>query len=127
MIHRFFFKKEERLRSKILIQKLFDEGTIIRLAPFKILILKLDVIMNPPVQILISIPKRNFRKAVHRNLLKRRIREAYRLNKHLLYKELIAKETLLAIAFIYLAEEIPDFHLVEKRIKEALSEIGKFL
>ena len=62
-------------------------------------------------QVLIAVPPKNFRKAVDRNLLKRRIREAYRLNKH----RIAASEKLL-IAYIYNAKEILTFSQIQERL-----------
>lgn len=125
MTQRFFFKKEERLNRKKIINKLFQEGKLVRLSPFKIFVLLLDEESGSPAQILISIPKKIFKKAVHRNLLKRRIREAYRLNKHLLYKELALKNIHIVIGFIYIEETILDYKIIEEKIREALSQIAK--
>ena len=74
------FSKSERLCSKIAIEKLVEEGKSFHLSPFKISWLS-NTEESVPVQILISVPKRTFKRAVYRNLLKRRIREAYRKNK----------------------------------------------
>ena len=58
-----------------------------------------------------SVSKRNFKKAVDRNVLKRRLREAYRLNKHR-----IAASNRLVIAYIYNAKEILTFAQIEERL-----------
>jgi len=77
----FTFKKEERLCSKRLIDGLFHNGSSFVLYPFRIVSW---VTSNPeaPAQVIISVPKRRFKKAVTRNEIKRRIREAYRVHKH---------------------------------------------
>lgn len=116
----FSFKKEERLTGKILINKLFTEGKVINCHPLKLVFLFCEFETNYPAQILISVPKRNFKKAVDRNLLKRRIREAYRLNKKELYLKLSQKNKRVIFAVIYTAEEINDYNLIEKRLLELL-------
>ena len=70
-------------------------------------------------QILISVPKRNFKRAVDRNLLKRRIREAYRLNKSIL----VDNEKLL-IAYIYTAKEILAYAEIEKKLVAGLVKLS---
>src|SRR5687767_15833995 len=90
------FRKEERLSKDKLIQELFDRGSSFYLFPFKVFFM-----LNPDKdvrfhQVVISVSKRNFKRAVDRNLIKRRIREAYRLN-----KELIPIQNKLLIAYIY--------------------------
>ena len=69
-------------------------------------------------KILILAPKRNFKKAVDRNLLRRRIREAYRKN-----KSIIAGESI-DILISYVAKDILDSSLIEEKIKEVLKQIA---
>ncbi len=72
----------------------------------------------PVHQVLISVSKKNFRRAVDRNLIKRRIRESYRLN-----KKLLANRNKLLIAYIYSIKEI----LPSAQIKERLVRTFKRL
>src|ERR1700709_2705743 len=75
------FKKEERLCNKKLIDKLFHNGSSFLCYPFKASWLLVDGAAQFPVQILFSVSKRRYKHAVDRNLIKRRMRETYRLNK----------------------------------------------
>lgn len=75
-------KAQERLKSKVLIDRLFKEGNSLFVHPIKLLYLRItDAETTHPFLFSVSIPKRNHRKAHVRNLLKRKVREAYRLNK----------------------------------------------
>ncbi len=79
------FTKEERLVSKILIEQLFSEGKQFKIFPFRLLYLKTELNSINPAQVAIAVPKRLVKKAVHRNRIKRQMREVYRKNKQTLY------------------------------------------
>ena len=74
-----------------------------------------------PVRIMVSVPKKFFKRAVKRNLLKRRIREAYRLNK------IVLKDSKMDILFSYSSKEIADFETIQNEVKTILSRIGAAL
>ena len=76
-----------------------------------------------PVSILISVPKKRFKRAVKRNLVKRRVREAYRKNKQLLTDALVAKNKRLVLAFIWLDNEIHPSAEIEGKVKRLLFHI----
>ena len=118
------FSKKERLCSKKDIKELFNEGSSFFLPPFKIISLYKNSSENCFLnQILISVPKRNFKKAVDRNNIKRLIRESYRLNKTLLSSVYNKKE--LSIAFIYIGKRKYNYHIIESKLKEALLSLNK--
>ncbi len=120
------FSKAERLCSKVLIDKLVVTGKSFHSFPFKISWLETqESTVTVPVQLMISVPKRIFKKAVQRNLLKRRTREAYRKNKTILYDYLHNKKILLM--FVYTAKTIETYAELEKKIKEALVHLIKEL
>jgi ribonuclease P protein component len=110
---KFTFKKEERLSKEKNIQELFDKGSSFYLYPFKVFFMKNPDPTYPVHQVLISVSKKNFKKAVDRNLIKRRIREAYRLNKNQL-----GEQNKLLIAYLYSVKEIlPSAQIHERLIK----------
>ena len=111
------FKKSERLSSKKLIKELFDRGSSFYIYPFKIYWLP-QVTLNEPNQLLFSVPKRNFKKAVDRNLIKRRIREAYRLN-----KQSLGINNSLLIAYIYTAKSKLSYSEIEDKLKQTLKRL----
>jgi ribonuclease P protein component len=98
---KFTFRKAERLSKEKVIQELFDKGSSFYLYPFKVFFLPNRDDQCPHHQVLISVSKKSFKRAVDRNLIKRRIREGYRLNKNLL-----GDKNKLVIAYIYSAKEI---------------------
>lgn len=124
-MRQFTFKKEERLSSKIKLDKLFAEANSFFVYPFKVLYLTTpgNDENKASVQVVFTVPKRTFKHAVTRNLIRRRAKEAYRLNKQHLTDLAIEKNIQLSIAFIYIDKEIKDFVGIEKGIKKALTKL----
>lgn len=92
--------------------------------PFKIIYLeRVDSTEN---QVLISVSKKKFKKAVSRNQIKRKVKEAYRLNKHLLSDRDTASNKIL-IGYIYTGKEILPYKLVEAKLKKSLHRLMKEL
>lgn len=77
--------KEERLKSRKLIEKLYQEGNSVKAFPLRMIFLQTQHTSNYPAQAGVSVPKRNFKLAVDRNRIKRLLRETYRLQKHIVY------------------------------------------
>ena len=120
---KFTFHKEERLCSQKIIEELFSSGESFLSYPLKVVFLKTELPESTPVQAAFAVSKRNFKHAVNRNLLKRRMREAYRLNKPNFYPEIVSKGIQLAIMFVYIAKEIAEFPVIEKSIIAAFNKL----
>ena len=120
------FKKEERLCNIKLIEKLYHDGSSFLVYPFRIVWLPEDLNSGLPVQVLISVPKKKFKRATDRNLIKRRIREIYRLHKSEdLYPFLNEHSVKLLLAINYIGKEIADYNFMEKKFKAALLRLKK--
>ncbi|NCA85253.1 MAG: ribonuclease P protein component [Clostridia bacterium] len=121
------FKKTERLCHRSLIGELFDKGVSFFEFPFKIIYLQLDakdsLAAEIPAQVLFTVPKRNHKKAVARNRIKRLMREAYRLNKAELYTALQSENKQLVLVFIYTNREMPEYRQAERKIKQAIHRL----
>jgi ribonuclease P protein component len=122
------FKKEERLCSKILIEKLFVEGTSVYFPPLRFTFLKIQSLNTIyPAQVVFSVPKRLHSGAVNRNLLKRRMREAYRAEKIGFYDQLFADENKMIMMIIYIDKEIKLFPEIKNAMNKGLIKAIKKL
>jgi ribonuclease P protein component len=121
------FPKAERLNSKKIINQLFEKGSektnSVFLYPFRVVYLSISKPSENPTAILISISKRSFKKAVDRNLIKRRMKEAYRLNKSIIHEN-GAADFPSNIAFMYVGKEILPYALIESKMKIVLQKIA---
>ena len=119
--------KTERLDKKKVIDKMFSGGArSFSVFPLRVVYLPVEE-LEAPVSILVSVSKRRFKRAVKRNRVKRQIREAYRKNKSLLVDELQRREQRLAVAFIYLSDELVATAELEEKMKIALARISEKL
>ena len=119
------FKKDERLCSFSEIQSLMKKGETFFHYPFKVVYQNISIEEEgnqAPNAIMVSVPKRNFKRAVKRNLLKRRIREGYRLNKEILAAPQGCRTNIL---FVYVSKDIKEFSYIEERVKEILALVTK--
>ncbi len=116
------FSKNERLSKKIDIEAVFSKGRSFVVFPLKFLFVPNSSIEEGHSEsnsILFTVPKRSFKRANDRNLLKRRLKESYRLNKHRL------PDLGLKIAVIYLAKEERDFNFINSKLISGLDRLSK--
>lgn len=120
------FNKSLRIKSKSDIDLLFKKGRFLKQGALtlKWVLIEKDSIA-PSVQVLISVPKRKFKLAVDRNLLKRKIKEAYRLNRHQIELDIPNKKLLIAI--IYNNHEIREFNALMDDIILSLRKLNSQL
>ena len=121
----FSFPKKEKLKSKKRIEQIFSEGKEQFKFPFKLV-----YIIEPCSgeedsnwSFGISIPKKKIRSAVKRNLLKRRAKEAFRLNRNPLSELLVIKNLKLSLMFIYIADDVKKYAVIEKSIIKHLDNL----
>lgn len=112
--------KNERLHSKKSIKELFDKGSSFFLYPFKVLHLTVGSEDPETNLVLFSVSKRKIKNATDRNYVKRRIKEAYRLNKSLLF----SSETKKMIGLVYVSSELEDFHTIQGKVQKVLKKIA---
>lgn len=118
--------KSERLCSKTLIERLFAGGNSSFPAfPLRVVYMWLEPSEGTSdVSILISVPKKRFKRAVKRNAVKRQVREAYRRNKYLLLDALKSQGGKgLVLAFIWLDNQLRSSEEVERKVQKLLTHI----
>ncbi|MCH1533907.1 MAG: ribonuclease P protein component [Schleiferiaceae bacterium] len=81
---RFTFSKDEKLTSPRLFDAIHKEGTTLKSFPFSLRFIDASFEKEVQRQLAVVVPKRSIKSAVHRNRIKRQMRELYRLNKHLI-------------------------------------------
>ena len=120
------FKKEEKLKSRKLIEVLFKQGTSFSIFPFRVLY-SFSEESIAPLQTGFAVSTKHFKKAVDRNRIKRLLREAYRLQKNELTTNLQKNKKYMAIFFIYTTNEILKYKEVAEKMDAALKKLNKIV
>ena len=120
-IHSERLPKQERVCSKKLIDRLFNGGHSHSMSAFP-----LRVVYMPRTQLLVSVPKKCFKRAVKRNRVKRQVREAYRLQRQILADK-IADRHSMVLAFIWLDDKLYPTEVVMQKVKNLLQRISEKL
>ena len=119
---RYTFRNEEKLKKKILISELFASGKSASVFPLKMIYLQNDHDSPFKIQAGVSVSKRNFKRAVDRNRIKRLMRESYRKKKYLIYNNEDTKKHIMM--FIYQGKDEVSYKLMEEKMTQL---IEKFL
>jgi len=118
---KFGFRPSERLKSRRLIQALFKQGHSFSKYPIRLVYLPVtDPPLPSPVQCTVSVPKRRFRRAVHRNRIRRQVREAWRLHKSTLYQKLEGQEASYAFMLLYVGKEAMPYTDIERSMQRVI-------
>jgi ribonuclease P protein component len=120
------FTKAERLCGHRLVGMLYEKGEVFHVRPFRVTWMPHRGDPAPyPARVLIIVPKRNFRHSVQRNLIRRRIREAYRRNKHTLYEGLSGSGSQIIFSVTYTAKELVPFAEMQEKIILLLQRLSR--
>lgn len=116
--------KSERLSSLTAVRRLFADGASGFVYPFRYMVHKSES-TTPTVEVLFSVPKRNHKRANKRNTLKRRMREAYRLNNDALHAVIVEHGKEVDIAFVYSTKELLPYKTIEHAVRRILAEVAE--
>jgi ribonuclease P protein component len=116
----FTFKKNERLCSKTIIDSLFEKSKFINAYPLRLSYLEYDYPDDIPGQVVFVVSKRRLKKAVDRNRTRRLIREAYRLQKHDIFR---IEERKFAMAISFNGKEPLDLETARKSISKIITKL----
>ena len=119
------FSKHEKLKSKIAIDALFSKGKSVKEYPIRLVFLEKEEESNIVANVGVVVPKKQVKLAVNRNLIKRRMREAYRLNNGGLKAILVKNGLALNMMFIYSNKQILDYATIEDKIKVILKRLSE--
>jgi ribonuclease P protein component len=123
----FSYNKFEKLKSRKQIELLFAQGKSISSFPVKVFYLPVEHTPEHPMQVGVGVSARNFKKAVDRNTIKRRMREAYRLHKLPLHEHLIAKQKSVAVFILWIDKQLPTTAALQDLMPGVLEKLIKQL
>jgi ribonuclease P protein component len=116
--------KAERLSSLTAVRRLFADGASGFVYPFRYMVYKSES-TTPSVEVLFSVPKRNHKRANRRNTLKRRMREAYRLNNDALHAAIEEHGKEVDIAFVYSTKDLLPYKTIEHAVRKILADVSQ--
>lgn len=123
----FSYNKFEKLKSRKQIELLFAKGKSISAFPVKVFYLPVDHTPVHPVQVGVGVSARNFKKAVDRNTIKRRMREAYRLHKLPLHEHLVAQQKSVAVFILWIDKQMPTTAALQELMPAVIEKLIKQL
>ena len=123
----FSYNKTEKLKSRKMLNLLFEEGKSFSVFPVKIFYLPMQKEGKQMIKVGVGVSARNFKKAVDRNRIKRLLRECYRLNKLLLQSTKTNNHQPMAVFFLYIGKELPEYGILNEKMKTALNKLEEII
>lgn len=123
----FRYNKQEKLKSRTQLEAIFASGKSFSVFPLKLFFIESNASATAPVQAGVGVSARHFKKAVHRNRIKRLLREAYRLEKQALLEDLQLQQKRISIFILYIDKELPSYELIRAKMKDSLAKLQQKL
>jgi ribonuclease P protein component len=125
-VKQFSYKKKEKLKSRKQLEALFTAGKMFIVFPLKIFYKEVEL-QNNSLKTGVGTSRKNFRKAVDRNRIKRLLREAYRMEKPRLLNYLAQNKKQIALFFLYVDKSLPEYDLLKEKMQQAIDKLIKNL
>jgi len=116
--------KSDRLKRRKVIEDIFSSGQAVRAFPIQLIWTTAERQGTGHIQAGFTAPRRKFKRAVDRNLIKRRMREAYRLNKCLIPTGIVSENEQIVVMCIYMSGDILAFDSIQKGMIKALKRLA---
>ena len=122
LIHLYTFNKKEKLKSRKQLDELFKKGKTFTVFPVKVFYAFADDQDNA-VKAGVGVSKKFFKKAVHRNRIKRLLREAYRIEKLPLHQHLAHTQKQLVLFLLFVDKELPSYDLLKEKMRSCIQRL----
>jgi len=119
----FRLHKSDRLKRRKVIEAIFSSGQGVRAFPIQLIWTTTERQEGSHIQAAFTAPRRKFKRAVDRNLIKRRMREAYRLNKSIIPEGRVSEDEQIVVMCIYMSKDILAFDTIHKGMIKALNRL----
>jgi ribonuclease P protein component len=124
---RYTLSRNEKLKGRKAIEQLFSAGKAFTISPFRVVYFIPEETEGEILQAGFTVSTKYFKKAVDRNRVKRLLREAYRLQKHILIDDLTRTDKRLRFFIIYTGNELPEYNMVYERVTSILNRFQKII
>ena len=125
-VKKFSYNKKEKLKSRKQLEQLFTAGTTFVIFPVKVIYKEVEV-QDSVLKTGVGASRKNFKRAVERNRIKRLLRETYRTEKPVLLNYLQQNKKQIALFFLYIDKSLPEYHVLKEKMQQAIEKLIKNL